>query len=159
MKTRIDFPSCCRRGFTLVEMMIVLVVLAVLMAIALPAYQEQVRKGRRASAQSHLMDIAAKQQQFLLDNRRYAADLTSTELNLATPADVSNFFTITCCGAFTSASPPLFTATAAPKTGQTADLGGKTLSIDNANAKGPCLNDSTGAYTDAPCASGTTPVW
>ena len=125
------------RGFTLIEMMIVLAILAVLAAIALPAYQEQVRKGRRASAQSHLMDIAAKQQQFLLDNRRYAADLTSTELNLNTPTDVSNFYTITCCGPSTSATPPLFTATATPKTGQSADLGGADLSIDNAGAKLP----------------------
>jgi type IV pilus assembly protein PilE len=126
-----------QRAFTLIEMMIVLVVLAVLAAIALPAYQEQVRKGRRASAQAHLMDIAAKQQQFLLDNRRYAADLTSTELNLTTPGDVDAFYTITCCGANTSASPPLFTASAAPKTGQTADLGGATLSIDQAGTKLP----------------------
>src|SRR4030095_15171898 len=51
------------RGFTLIEMMIVLAVLAILAAIALPAYQEQVRKGRRASAQAHLVDGATQQPQ------------------------------------------------------------------------------------------------
>jgi type IV pilus assembly protein PilE len=134
------------RGFTLIEMMIVLLLVAVLAAIALPAYQEQVRKGRRASAQAFLMDVAAKQQQFLLDNRRYAADLTSTELNVTVPSNVSNFYTIACCGANTSASPPLFAVSAAPKTGQSADLGGATLSIDNAGTK-------------LPAAYGGGPVW
>jgi type IV pilus assembly protein PilE len=131
-----------QRAFTLIEMMIVLAALAILAAIALPAYQEQVRKGRRAAAQAFLMDVAAKQQQFLLDNRRYAADLTSTELNITAPANVSNFYTIACCGASTSASPPLFEISAAPKSGQTADLGGATLSIDNAGTKAPATNPS-----------------
>lgn len=38
------------RGFTLIELMIVLAVVAIILAIALPSYQEQVRKGRRADA-------------------------------------------------------------------------------------------------------------
>ena len=108
------------RGFTLIEMMIVVVVVGILAAIALPAYQEQVRKSRRATAEAHLMDVAARQQQFLLDNRRYATDLAT--LTVTTPTDVSNFYTVTCCeptgGGSTNGTPPQFLASAAPKSNQ-----------------------------------------
>ncbi len=123
------------RGFTLIELMIVLVVLAVLAAIALPAYQDQVRKSRRASAESHLSDIAARQQAYLLDSRRYAPNLAT--LGVTTPPEVSAYYTVTCCGANTNAAPPLFIASAAPNTAQAPDLGGATLSIDNAGTKLP----------------------
>ena len=123
------------RGFTLIELMIVIVLVGVLAAIALPAYQDQVRKSRRASAESHLSDIAARQQAYLLDSRRYAPDLAT--LNVTTPPEVSAYYTVTCCGANTNAAPPLFTASAAPNATQAPDLGGATLSIDNAGTKLP----------------------
>lgn len=45
------------QGFTLIELMIVIVIVAILVAIAYPGYQEQVRKGRRARAQSDLVEL------------------------------------------------------------------------------------------------------
>src|SRR5437660_11714313 len=102
------------------------------------------------------MDIAAKQQAYLLDTRAGYANAVAT-LNLTTPADVSQYYTISI--AVTAGPPPTFTATAAPKTGQDKDFGGKSLTLTNVGVKGPCFNTSTGAYTDAPCASGTIPAW
>ena len=46
------------RGFTLIELMIVVAVIAVLAAIAYPSYQDSVRKGRRGEAKSELVTLA-----------------------------------------------------------------------------------------------------
>ena len=71
-------------GFTLVELMIVIVIVAVLASVALPAYQNQVIRGNRTAAQAEMMDIANRQQQYLLSNRSYMdlATLTSTGFSL-----------------------------------------------------------------------------
>lgn len=121
------------RGFTLLEIMIVVVVVGVLAAIALPSYEIQMRKSRRASAQSHLMDIAARQQQFLLDQRQFATSVSA--LNMTTPADVSSYYTITVTPDNT-ATPPTFSASAAPTGSQASDPAG-TLGITDAGVKTP----------------------
>lgn len=121
------------RGFTLLEVMIVVVVVGILAAIALPSYEIQMRKSRRASAQSHLMDIAARQQQFMLDQREYADSVTA--LSMTTPADVSAYYTITVTPN-NVATPPTFSATAAPSGSQASDPAG-TLGITNAGVKTP----------------------
>ena len=59
-------------GFTLVELAITMVVLAILAAIAYPVYQDQLRKGRRGTVQAFLIETANRQQQYLLDARGYA---------------------------------------------------------------------------------------
>jgi len=129
------------RGFALLEVMIVCVIVGILAAIVLPSYQNQLRKSRRASAESHLMDIASRQQQYLLDNRQYAANLAA--LGLTTPTEVSTYYTINACdssGTYLCAvagTPPAFTVTATPKGSQALDLSGATLSVDNAGAKLP----------------------
>jgi len=67
-------------GFTLIELMMVIVILAILIAIVLPAYQNQIIRGHRAAAKSEMLEIANRQQQFLLANRAYA-DKTTLEAN------------------------------------------------------------------------------
>ena len=122
-----------KRGFTLIELMIVVAIVGILALVAWPSYEIQMRKSRRASAQSHLMDIAARQQQSLLDQRQYAANLTA--LNMTTPGDVSTYYTITVTPD-NAATPPTFSATAAPTGGQASDPAG-TLGITNTGVKTP----------------------
>jgi type IV pilus assembly protein PilE len=76
-------PGVRTAGFTLMEVMIVIVILGVLMAIGLPSYQESLRKGRRSEAMAGLMDVANRQEQLMLDRSRYTADLT--QLGYADP--------------------------------------------------------------------------
>ncbi len=65
-------------GFTLVELMIVLVVVAVLAAVALPSYQASVRKGRRAEAFTALSLLQQAQERWRSNNASYTATLPNT---------------------------------------------------------------------------------
>ena len=120
------------QGFTLLELMVVVAIVGILASIALPSYQEYLKKARRSAAQSHLMDVAQRQQQYLIDARSYATTLSA--LNVETLADVSSYYTIEIEAS--DGPPPSFTVTATPKTG-TPQAGDATLTIDNTGAKTP----------------------
>jgi len=107
-------PLPKRSGFTLIELLVALTVVALLAAVAYPAYQDQMRKGRRAAAQAFLMDVASRQQQYLLDARTYAiGDGAITALSLAVPADVSPFYAVAVTPAVATV-PPTYQIVATP---------------------------------------------
>lgn len=74
------------RGFTLVELMVTLIVVAILMAIAIPSYRQSVIKGNRRAAQAVMMEMINRQEQYFVANRVYA---TEAELNYDLPQDVA----------------------------------------------------------------------
>jgi type IV pilus assembly protein PilE len=119
------------RGFTLIELMIAVAVVAILAMIALPTYTAQMVKGRRSSAEAALLDIAQREQQYLLDVRSYSALAT---LNTTIPVDVSTYYTIAIVPA--AGPPPTFTASATPIAG-TAQAGDVVLTINNTGVKTP----------------------
>ena len=112
--------------------MVTVAVVGILAAIAYPSYLSQVKKSRRSDAESTLMDIAQRQQQYLLDARAYAPDVAT--LNVTVPSSVSLFYTIAIVPA--AGPPATFTATATPIAGSP-QAGDPTLSIDNAGVKTP----------------------
>jgi type IV pilus assembly protein PilE len=63
------------RGFTLIELMIVVVILSILAAVAYPSYVAYVVRGFRAEGQQWLQDFAQRQEQFFNDRRAYATGL------------------------------------------------------------------------------------
>ena len=120
------------RGMTLLELMIAVAIVAILAMIALPSYQNQLVQGRRSAAESTLLDIAQREQQYLLDQRGYAA--TVAALGTTLPVTVTPYYTIAIVP--TVGPPPAFTATATPIPGS-AQASDVTLSIDNTGAKTP----------------------
>jgi type IV pilus assembly protein PilE len=89
-----------RNGFTLIEVMITVVIIAILASIAIPSYQRYVIRAKRSAAQAQMMDIANRQQQFLLANRSYADKTTLAASGYSLPADVPGFvLTFTPSGA------------------------------------------------------------
>ena len=122
-----------QRGFTLIELMIAVAIVGILASIALPSYQDYVRKGRRADAQAFMHEVASRQQHFLVDRRMYASTLDA--LGLAAPSSVSPHYNITLTNVINNVQPMGFTLQAAPIGGQARDTCG-TLTLNAQGAKG-----------------------
>ena len=78
-----------QHGFTLIELMITLAIVAILAAIGYPSYTSHVKKSNRRAAQAQMLDIANRQQQFLLANRAYASKTQLTDSGYNLPSDLS----------------------------------------------------------------------
>lgn len=63
-------------GFSLIELMIVVAVVAIIAAVAYPSYQDYVVRSNRTVGKAELMEVAAKQEHYFLNNKRYTDDLT-----------------------------------------------------------------------------------
>ena len=123
-------------GFTLIELMIALAIVGILSAVAFPAYKYQIRKGNRAAAEAAIMDIANRQQQYLLNNRAYAAENSTTHTfttatGYSLPTDVSKNYTYEIA---IGSSPPTFTITFTPRSG-TVMYGDGNLTLDSSGSK------------------------
>ncbi|BAK76115.1 putative type IV pilus biogenesis protein PilE [Pseudogulbenkiania sp. NH8B] len=110
-------------GFTLIELLIAIVVVAILMSLAVPAYQDYVRRGRINAALAQLSQTRVSLEQYYADNRSYAASGTTCG---ATPSTV-DYFTLAC----TASGSTGYTLGA---TGTTA-MAGYTYSLNQSNSK------------------------
>lgn len=126
-------------GFTLIEVMIVVVIIGIIASIAYPSYQEHVRKTKRADAQSALMELAQFMERYYTANGRY---LTSTNAAPTLPFTeapkdgASKSYDL----AFAASSPTAnsYTLQATPKNSMAGDKCG-TLTLTNTGAKGQAV--------------------
>jgi len=134
-------------GFTLVELMITVAILGILMSVALPSYQSQVVRARRASAAGCSMELAQFMERVYASNLRYDQNAGAATALPAT--NCRNELSASYTFAFATGQPQArtFTITATPGGGQaTRDSACGTLSIDQAGAKGV-----SGTNTAAQC--------
>jgi len=108
-------------GFTLIELMVVVAIVAILAAIALPSFADQMRKSRRAEAVAHLQDAQLRLERWRVDHR----DFTGSGVTF--PA--SNFYTFSVTA--NAATPNNYSVRAVPIGSQGQDRCG-TLTITNA---------------------------
>jgi type IV pilus assembly protein PilE len=143
MRARCSFRPTSSAGFTLIELMIVMVIGAILLTIAVPAYTSQVRKSRRTEARTALLDLAAREERFSSTNSSYTVDPAKLGYSGVFPAPVgSSYYQITV----TDATATTFNATAAPINAQATDNQCGTFKIDNTGTQ-----DVTGTAGAAAC--------
>ena len=86
-----------QRGFTFIEIMITVAVLAILSAIAIPSYTDYIRRARITEATSALAGMRVKFEQFFQDNRSYAGACTvAPAVSVAMQPTDTNNFTFAC---------------------------------------------------------------
>lgn len=126
-------------GFSLIELMIVVVIIGILAKIALPTYNDYVRKGQAQEAFTALSDYRVKLEQYFQDNRNYGATAGTTCATAATANSWNNFlqpngstyFTFSCVTANSGMS---YTVTATGKAG--ALVNGYEYTINQNGTKG-----------------------
>ena len=121
-------------GFTIIELVVVMAVIAVLSAIAYNGYSESIRKARRTEARNQMLNIAAAQERFRYSNPRYAATLTALG-QAAVVADGTQFYDVSMTGVADLLVPSAYTITATPRPAQSKDKCGS-LTLTNLGVKG-----------------------
>lgn len=130
-------------GFTLIELLIAMVIAGILAAVAYPSYVQHTVKARRAAVESFMLELASRQEQYLLDARRYA-DSNAT-LGVSTPGEVTSYYTVTV-SADNAQTPPTHLVTATPLGSQLSqDAKCGTLTYSQAGVKG---KSGTGSVAD-----------
>ncbi len=119
-------------GFTVLEVLITVLIIAILLGVAIPSYVQHVRRSARTETQAFMMDAAARQQQYLVDRRSYAS--STTALGVTPSAHVTAKYTIAVLAA--GGPRPTFLLSATPAGDQAADSCG-TLSIDSQGNRSP----------------------
>ena len=133
------------RGFTLIELMITVAILGILISVALPSYLDSVRKGRRADAQSVLLEASHFMERFATENLRF--DQSRADGAVALPATLSSapkhgatkFYTISLQAVGQSS----FTLRAVPQGAMAGDTCG-TMTLTDTGVKGATLNTCWG---------------
>jgi len=97
-------------GFTLIELMIAVVIVAILLSVAVPAYQDSIRTSRRTDARNALMAAQLVQEKYRGNNSSYG---TTAQTGIATTSE-AGFYTI----AVVNPTATSYTVTATPVSGK-----------------------------------------
>jgi type IV pilus assembly protein PilE len=116
-------------GFTLIELMIVVAVVAILASIAFPAYNGYIQRSKIAEATSSLSELRLRAEKYFADNRTYQ-NAGGTDVGFVEAMNGTRYFDYDC----TTSSANTFTCTATGKATQ--GMTGFTYTINESNARG-----------------------
>ncbi len=126
-----------QKGFTLIELMLVVAIIAILSAIAIPSYNQYVLASQRTVAKNTLMDIANRQETFFANNKTYTSSLTN--LGLSDPYYVDENGSTTAANALyaitLASATTTFTATATPQNAVASDATCGIYTLDQSEGK------------------------
>ena len=121
-------------GFTLMELMVTVAIMGILSSIAIPSYQDSVKKSRRADVEAVLLGIANSMERHFTEKNNYcdvgggagsavtgcgtaALDTGAPSVDYTIPTETASFYTVTISAATSSS----YTLKAAPAGAQTGD--------------------------------------
>jgi type IV pilus assembly protein PilE len=145
-------------GFTLIELMIVVVIVAILASIAVPAYTNSVRKSRRTEAKTAITDFAAREERLYATQNVYSTDsgaLGYTAAGGSWPVSTGNYYQIelpvvqpavvTAAGTTT---PATFSVTVDPSPGstQSSDTACASFTLTNTGLQGATGTNPTSCW-------------
>jgi type IV pilus assembly protein PilE len=142
-------------GFTLIELMVTIMIGAILLSIAVPAYQGQIRKSRRTEARMAVLDLASREERFLSTANNYSQTTTDLGYTGTFPLSVgSGYYTLTVSSpdaTFTAAggTGPSYVITATATGLQVKDAACQTFSVTQIGRQTSA--DSGGADSTATC--------
>jgi type IV pilus assembly protein PilE len=121
-------------GFTLIELMIAIAIIAILAAIAIPNYSQYIVRSKLTESTSALADVRVRMEQFYQDNRNYGTTTSCSNTSLPISAPASDYFTFTC-GTTTGAQSYTITASSQAGKGLGASAGDYAYTVNQANQK------------------------
>lgn len=130
------------KGFTLIELMIVVAIIGIISAIAYPSYDKYMKRSRRADAKVGLSNIVDREERYYLQNNTYTTALDNTGLNLKNATSAASATSDEGYYRFTVAAPTPtsgYTAVAVAVAGmpQASDAGCLIMSLNSAGVKAP----------------------
>ena len=133
---KLSLPTANKEaGFTLIELMIVVLIISILGFIALPGYRNYSIRAARAEGKAMLVTAASKEEQFFLNNKTYTVTIAGTAgLNMPNLSESGKYqlsITAGATGSITSS----YLLTATPQVGQTDDLDCYTFTLGSDGTK------------------------
>ena len=101
IRPRAGTPGVRTRGFTLIEVMVVCVIVGILAAIALPSYADYVRRSKIIEATTGMSDMHTRMEQYFLDNRLYNNGGNTCGVDPAVAEKNVKTFTLACVASAT----------------------------------------------------------